>query len=329
MVSIEVSMTLCSGCGKCIEVCPANVLKLIEIESKTTTSVVAKDECSACGACMIKCPERAINVTGYEMLKVDPPPEYPPEDGRYLRGNDYSPVAVIGILDTDDTKIPEELALLLSVAVEAGAALAGTLQTENLGIEKVIANVVANPNIRYIVICWREAQGHRPAETLQCLVENGVAEDKRRTILGATAPTPYLANLPLYVIERFRKQVKIVNIIREEDSPFGMRSENVREVVRACIQEKPTKFGEFVLYDPGAWPEPLICEKISLRVTEPWRPELDPEASKVLERMKIAGKAQMQTEPSTRIDEKKRKQDQDEFLELLGIKRKKDNQDQD
>ena len=28
------------------------------------------------------------------MLKVKPPDGYPPEEGRYVRGNDYSPVAV-------------------------------------------------------------------------------------------------------------------------------------------------------------------------------------------------------------------------------------------
>jgi len=30
-----------------------------------------------------------------------------------------------------------------------GAALAGTLQTENIGIEKIVANIASNPNIRH------------------------------------------------------------------------------------------------------------------------------------------------------------------------------------
>jgi tetrahydromethanopterin S-methyltransferase subunit A len=42
---------------------------------------------------------------------------------------------------------------LFQVAIESGTGLAGTLQTENICIEKVIANVVANPNVRYIVLC--------------------------------------------------------------------------------------------------------------------------------------------------------------------------------
>ena len=43
------------------------------------------------------------------MLKVKPHPDYPPEEGRYIRGNDNSPVAVAIILNCDADKIPPEL----------------------------------------------------------------------------------------------------------------------------------------------------------------------------------------------------------------------------
>ncbi|MHA1939340.1 MAG: 4Fe-4S binding protein, partial [Candidatus Thorarchaeota archaeon] len=254
MVSVDIDDAKCTGCGVCVDACPSNVLSLDDTDDQKIALVTNIGECCACGACAIKCSDHAIAVTGYELLKVEPPAEYPPEEGRYLRGNDFSPVAVVAILDTDDTKIPQELAQLVTTAVEAGAALAGTLQTENLGLEKIVVNIVANPNIRFIVLCWREAHGHSPAEALHCLVDNGVAEDKRRTIIGATAPTPYLANLSLDAIVRFRKQVKIVSLIREDEPQFGMRPENLIKAVRACIQDKPTEFEEYVLYDPGAWP---------------------------------------------------------------------------
>ena len=38
------------------------------------------------------------------MLKTRPADDYPPEEGRYVRGNDYSPVAVCVILDTFDNE---------------------------------------------------------------------------------------------------------------------------------------------------------------------------------------------------------------------------------
>ena len=43
------------------------------------------------------------------MLKVKLAEGYLPEEGRYVRGNDYSPVAVCVILDTFDFAIPPEL----------------------------------------------------------------------------------------------------------------------------------------------------------------------------------------------------------------------------
>jgi tetrahydromethanopterin S-methyltransferase subunit A len=85
--------------------------------------------------------------------KVKPPPEYPSEESHYRRGNDYSPAAVVILLHTFYDKIPDYLERLASVAIESGAALAGMLQTENVGIEKIVCNVVANPNIRYLIVC--------------------------------------------------------------------------------------------------------------------------------------------------------------------------------
>jgi tetrahydromethanopterin S-methyltransferase subunit A len=326
MVSVLIETAKCSGCGTCVEVCPSNVLTLNGTDKITVAVVTAEENCSACGACAIKCVEHAITVTGYEMLKVVPPSEYPPEQGRYLRGNDFSPVAVVAILDTDDTKIPPELAELITGAVEAGAAIAGTLQTENLGIEKVIANIVANPNIRFIVLCWREAHGHSPAEALECLIENGVENDKRRTIIGATAPTPYLANISLHSIERFRKQLKIVNIIKEDDPSFGMRPENVRKAVHSCIQENPTKFEQYSLYDPGAWPEPPICEKLSIRLAEPWRPDLTSNEADVIEKMKLAGAKLSCKTAKAELD--KKEPDDTILMEYLGLKKKSDKEEQ-
>jgi len=50
------------------------------------------------------------------MLKVDPHPDYPPEDGRYLRRNDFSPVAVAIILNVMETESLLSLRTLLGLA---------------------------------------------------------------------------------------------------------------------------------------------------------------------------------------------------------------------
>lgn len=224
-----------------------------------------------------------------DLLKVRPPAGYPPEEGRFVRGDDYSPVAVAAILDTYDFKIPAELDRIISVAIESGAAIAGSVQTENIGIEKIVANVVANPNIRYLVMCWRESQGHLTADAIVKFLKNGV--DERRKIIGALAPTPYLYNLQLEAIDRFREQVKLVNLISEEEPWFAMNPENVRSAILACRGKAPMRFRECDLFDPGAYDKPAICNKLTWKVKEPWRPQMTSEEAELLERIKKAAQA--------------------------------------
>ncbi|MEA3342882.1 MAG: methyltransferase, partial [archaeon] len=40
------------------------------------------------------------------------------------------------------------------------ALIAGSHKTENLGVERIIVNIVANPCVRAIIICGRESFGH-------------------------------------------------------------------------------------------------------------------------------------------------------------------------
>jgi tetrahydromethanopterin S-methyltransferase subunit A len=195
------------------------------------------------------------------MLKVEPASGYPPEEGRYLRGNDYSPVAVAVILIYDQEKIPPDIENLVRVGLESGAALSGTIQTENIGIEKLICNIVANPNIRHLVIFGPESPGHQTGDALLMLLENGV--DERRRIIGARALTPYLFNLPIEYIARFRQQVRPINLL-DEGEP-----ELLRQAVRSCFQEQPTSFRDYTLLDPGAYPEGPLSGQLTWRVTRP------------------------------------------------------------
>ena len=198
-----------------------------------------------------------------EIKKTEPAPDYPPEEGCYLRGNDYSPVAVCVILKWEREKTPPGIEELVRAGAESGAALSGTLQTENIGLEKVICNIVANGNIRYLVVCGPETPGHHVGETILALEKNGMDQHKR--IIGTEAPTPYLFNILPEFVERFRKQITVVDLINE-GSP-----DVVREAVRACYQEQPTPFRGHVLHDPGAFPEPPLSGKLTWRVTHPER----------------------------------------------------------
>lgn len=238
--------------------------------------------------------EMAGNKGRENIRKVELPDEYPPEEGCYLRGNDFSPVAVVVILNRRREETPPDIEKLTRTAIESGAALAGTLQTENIGIEKIICNLVANPNIRYIVLCGPESQGHLTGESLLAVVENGV--DSKRRIVGSNAPTPYLFNISSESVERFRKQITIIDLLNR-GTP-----ELVREAVYLCYQESPASFEGYTLYDTGAYAGLPIVHKITWRVTHPQREPKDDEEREQVEKLK-----ERMAWIKARMEEKRRK----------------------
>jgi len=212
------------------------------------------------------------------MLKIKPHDDYPPEDGRYIRGNDYSPVAVAVILNTDADKIPKDLEILVRAGAESGAALSGTIQTENIGFEKMICNIVSNPNIRYIILAGPESEGHLIGEAFKTLMTNGI--DNKKRIIGTQAPHPFLFNIPVEFVERFRNQISLI------DLQFVGDPEIIRKAVWSCYQENPVEFKSYSLYDMGAYPEPPLSGKITWRVTTPWAEPEDEKEKEALEKAK-------------------------------------------
>lgn len=95
-------------------------------------------------------------------------------------------------------------------------AIYGTLKTENIGIEKIVANTISNPYIRYILLCGEEIRGHRSGSSLISLSENGI--DKNHRIINAPGAIPYIENLDKKAIERFQKQIKIIDMIGEKNN---------------------------------------------------------------------------------------------------------------
>ena len=219
------------------------------------------------------------------MQKVSPVSDYPTEGGCFLKGNDYSPVAVVvllnapyGTIPPEVQSIPPEIEKLVRVAIETGAALSGTLQTENIGIEKIVCNVVGNPNIRYLVLCGKEVEGHNSGTALKALIKEGIND--KRSIVGSKAVTPYLFNTSLEAIKRFREQTTLVDLTGE------MNPEIVAKAVWSCYQEKPTLFQGFTLYDTGAFTEIGLSSRLTWRVKHPeqvesW--EIDEEFIKKIE----------------------------------------------
>ena len=148
--------------------------------------------------------------------KKAPADGWPVISGDYIVGDPESPVAVTTLA----SHIEAEL---------SGAAIAGPCKTENLGIEKVVANIISNPNIRFLILAGAEVQGHI---TGQALHENGADADKKK-IIGATGAIPFVENVPLEGVERFQQQLEIVDLIDTED--VGAIQSKINE----CVEKDP------------------------------------------------------------------------------------------
>ncbi len=165
--------------------------------------------------------------------KKSPASGWPIIQGDYHTGDANSPVAVITMgSHLDETAI-----------CAAGAALAGSCKTENLGIEKIVANVISNPNIRFVLLCGTEVKGHLSGQSIEAMHKNGVDGGK---IVGSGGAIPFLENLTDEHIKRFQEQVEVVNIMESED-----------------IGQISAKIAELAARDPGAFGADPIVVQIS------------------------------------------------------------------
>ncbi|KZX13717.1 tetrahydromethanopterin S-methyltransferase subunit A [Methanobrevibacter oralis] len=142
---------------------------------------------------------------------------WPVITGDYIVGDPESPVAVATLA----SHIESEL---------SGAAIAGPCKTENLGIEKVVANIISNPNIRFLILSGSEVQGHITGQSFKALFENGAEENKKK-IIGATGAIPFVENLPFDAIERFQQQLELIDLIDDEEIS------TIQQKINDCIEQ--------------------------------------------------------------------------------------------
>jgi tetrahydromethanopterin S-methyltransferase subunit A len=115
-------------------------------------------------------------------------------------------------------------------------AIYGSLKTENIGVEKIVANVISNPHIRFLVVCGEDIRGHRSGSSLVALNKNGIDEQHR--IIEAMGAIPYIENLDEKAIERFQDQIEVVNLIGIQDK------KHIDRTIDDCISKSPSSYGE-------------------------------------------------------------------------------------
>lgn len=192
-----------------------------------------------------------------DLCPTDAPDErrgWPPLPGDYHVLRYRAPVAICTLNSAD-------LVRRIADRQPEGVALVGSLHTENLGIERIIRNVLANPHIRFLVLCGEDAQqaiGHLPGQSLASLFGEGL--DERGRITGARGKRPVLKNVGHEQVAAFLRQVELVSLIGEE------RDTVILDVARMAAASDPRPFD-------GA---PADAGIETVRAAEPQRLSSDP-----------------------------------------------------
>ena len=92
-----------------------------------------------------------------------------------------------------------------------GLAIVGKTETENIGIDKIIKNVVTSSTLRHLIVAGVDPKGHQTGNTLLALAANGVDENRR--VIEASGKRPILRNVTAAEIQAFRTQVQSVDMI--------------------------------------------------------------------------------------------------------------------
>jgi len=190
------------------------------------------------------------------VLKKKPSEPWPLITGEYEAGNPENPVAIC----TCGSHIKG------SELLAAGAALAGPCKTENIGIEKMVANLVSNPNIRYLIVTGMEVKGHITGQAVESFLTSGI--DKEGRIIGAKGAIPFIQNLNEESIARVKEQVQPIMMMDTED--MGAIKAKIAELVSkdpGALDVEPMRIeikegGE---EEEETGPRPMAAEAVDIR----------------------------------------------------------------
>jgi tetrahydromethanopterin S-methyltransferase subunit A len=131
--------------------------------------------------------------------------DWPVEVGEYLLGSLQAPVAESTLAS------PELASQVLRAAGSRAVAIVGKTETENIGVEKVVRNVVSNAHIRFLVVCGFDSREMLPGQTLVCLGRSGM--DGCHRVIGSRGKKPLLVNLSPEEVEQFCRQVEAIDLV--------------------------------------------------------------------------------------------------------------------
>jgi tetrahydromethanopterin S-methyltransferase subunit A len=192
--------------------------------------------------------------------KKEPAEGWPVATGDYEAGD---PKGVVAVSSSGGHFKDDAIADFIS----AGAAIVGSCKTENIGLEKQIANIIANPNIRFYILSGPEVPGHVCAGSLKALHAKGVDTESHK-IIEAPGAIPFIENVPHEAVERFRQQVEMIDMLGVED--VGA----IKAKIQECVSKDPGAFGEEAMVVKVGEEEEVAAE-IEIPLAMPADPFMD------------------------------------------------------
>lgn len=226
-------------------------------------------DCLGCEVCYPASALNAVNEEGRGEFSGTCPTElqaseegWPPLPGDYRILRYRAPVAVCTL---GNARLSDSLAK----REEPGLSIVGTLHTENLGLERIVANIVSNPNLRFLIICGPDARqkvGHLAGQALLSLGEAGL--DAKGRIIGALGKRPVIRNVAREVVDHFRKNVTLIDMRDMGDE------ERILARVRDCASRNPGMSDPFPAIRPvetfrGELPSRMIPDPAGYFVVYP------------------------------------------------------------
>jgi tetrahydromethanopterin S-methyltransferase subunit A len=163
--------------------------------------------------------------------------QWPYVPGKYFINNPSEPVAVTTL---GSVKFAEEI----SKVPNDRMCIVGKVETENIGIEKIIKNIISNPSIRFLLMVGKESPMHLPGATFKALFENGINEKGK--IIGSPGMRPVLPNTTVDEVNRFTGQLELVDMIDCMD-----------------VDKISEKIKDLAARSPGAYNAPSLQENIN------------------------------------------------------------------
>lgn len=143
-----------------------------------------------------------------------PHPGWPIEPADLFVIDPGRPVAVSTLGDPD-------LARAVIATGHPAVGVAGPTATENIGVEKLVRNVLAAPGIRVLILAGPETggtapTGHYAGDALCALHKHGIDPETMR-IHGAKGRRPFVKNLAPAEVTAFQRQVCLIDMRGEVD----------------------------------------------------------------------------------------------------------------